>query len=88
MMQSSCLGMIEAFESEGFEIYKGVINSDEIDKLRVISDALAAGEKKACVRVVSAKSARILELAESNALRQFLPDDYLLVRSILFDKTV
>lgn len=87
MMPSSWLGMIEAFESEGFEIYKGVFNPDEIDKFRVISDELVAEEKKACVRGIAAKSAGILELAESNALRQFLPADYLLVRSILFDKT-
>ena len=87
MLSSSWLSVIEAFESEGFEVYKGVINSDEIDKLRVISDVLAAEEKKACVRGVAAKSLEILGLAESNALRQFLPADYLLVRSILFDKT-
>ena len=86
-MPSSWLGMIEAFDSEGFELFKGVLNPDEIGKFRAISDALAAEEKKACVRGIAAKSAQILNLAESNALRQFLPADYLLVRSILFDKT-
>ena len=79
--------MIEAFECEGFEVFKGVPKPDEIDELRVVVDELAMTENKACVRGISAKSGRIMELAESNALRQFLPSDYLLVRSILFDKT-
>ncbi|MEO1855826.1 MAG: hypothetical protein ABGY95_00475 [Rubritalea sp.] len=39
------------------------------------------------MRAVTAKSALLLKLAETSALRQDIPADYLLVRSILFDKT-
>ena len=78
---------MEAFEYEGFEVFKEVVNPDEIEELRTVCDGLAALENKVCVRDVAAKSAPILDLAESNVLRQLLPADYLLVRSILFDKT-
>lgn len=77
--------MKEVFECEGFEVLKGIFNLGEIGKLRIVADELAAAEKKACVRGVAAKSHQISDLAESKALRQFLPADYLLVRSILFD---
>lgn len=79
--------MIEVFECEGFEVIKGVLNSAEIGELRVAVDELAAAEEKACVCGVAGKSVLIRDLAESNTLRRFLPADYILVRSILFDKT-
>lgn len=79
--------MTEVFESEGFEVCRSVLSADEIADLSSEVDRIAAVEKKVCVRGLAAKSACISELAESNMLKQLLPTDYLLVRSILFDKT-
>ena len=49
LTSSSRYRVRDAFE--GFEIFKDVLGTDEIEKFRAISNALAAQEKKACVRV-------------------------------------
>jgi len=78
---------MEAFESEVFELYKAVLKADEIEELRGVTEDLALVQKNACVRDIAGKSELMATLADSNALREFVPTDYLLVRSILFDKT-
>jgi hypothetical protein len=77
----------QSYNNEGFELFEAVFNTQQIAALVLIADALSAAEKKPCIRNLTEKSLALLQLAESQALRQFIPTDYSLVRSILFNKT-
>ncbi|MFD2159224.1 phytanoyl-CoA dioxygenase family protein [Rubritalea tangerina] len=78
---------MEGFKVDGFAVFTKVLEAHEIERLRRECDGLAEREGKVCVRRVAEKSELVMGLAHAEKMRQFLPADYLLVRSILFDKT-
>jgi hypothetical protein len=78
---------MKGFESEGFEIVRSVVGESEIEGLRDEVDFLVGQHGLVCVRGVTAKSETIADFADSASLRSLIPPHYLLVRSILFDKT-
>lgn len=78
---------MNCFQTQGFEIIRGVFNESEIESMRKEADRIATFEESACVRHIRSKSKEFDHLALSERLEDLLPIGFSPVRSILFDKT-
>ncbi len=76
------------FDTQGFEIIRGVFSAKEVEGLRKEADRVAGIEGSACVRHLREKSKEFSRLATSVRLKRLLPKGQRPVRSILFDKTL
>lgn len=75
------------FNTQGFEIIRGVFTETELTTLRREADRVAHSQNSACVRHLREKSQELDRLATSSRLHDLLPKNVFPVRSILFDKT-
>jgi ectoine hydroxylase-related dioxygenase (phytanoyl-CoA dioxygenase family) len=80
---------MNTFLHHGFQIYRGIFHSDEIELLTSEADHIASKAGAACVRHLCSKSKIFRDLAVSEKIANLLFSERLHpVRSILFDKTI
>ncbi len=79
--------MSSSLGRDGFESHRCALPEIELTKLRGEADRVASESGNSCVRHLRKRSAFFDALAFSDSLRNFLPDAFQPVRSILFDKT-
>lgn len=72
---------------QGYAIVSNVLAPDEIEFLGAEADRTALTTGRACVRHLRLRSAVFVALAADPRLLRLIPDGYVPVRSILFDKT-
>lgn len=75
-----------SLEQDGYQICRGVLDSEQIRELRAEADRVAEVAGSVCVRNLRPRSEKLAALADSDALLSLLPADLIPVRSILFDK--
>ena len=79
--------MQDILGDQGFRILRDHIDRSEIERLRNSADELAAREGAACVRRICERSEEFSDFVCGPKMTELLPADYVMVRSLLFDKT-
>ena len=79
--------MTSSFTTEGFEIFRGVLNESQLASLREEADRVAITAGSVCVRHLRSRSEIFDALSLSDVILSHLPEGLRPVRSILFDKT-
>lgn len=78
---------MSSLQKLGFNIQKNIFSDTQLVSFRKEADRISTIQHSACVRHLRDKSTLFSELANSDTLLSLLPENYIPVRSILFDKT-